>query len=294
MNGEGLLGIAPHPGDPIWFWVAVGAIAVSLVLLVLLLQALRASVTRYHVRRKLDEVERLKDLAILAGGLAHEIRHPVNSMQFALASAAGRLRKLAADPGEIDEIETILEEIRGDLKRLEEITNAFLRYARPEAQEATECDVRESCEFVRRFVRVELGAREIRLETEYPPQPVCVRMPEVHLRQILVNLVLNAAQASENGSTVWLRVLPGKPFVRIEVEDRGSGVPGDEIPNLFKPFHTTRAEGVGLGLAVSRRFARDAGGNVTYRRAEPRGSVFTVELPIAAAQPTQPEGEASS
>jgi len=280
MNVSDLLQVAP--GDSIWFWIAMIAIALCLVLVVLLLQGLRTSVQRYHLQRRLAEVERLEDLSILAAGLAHEIRHPVSSMQFALASAEDRVARDFPEDRRA-EIEGILEGIRADLKRLEEITNAFLRYARPEAQESADCDVQESCEFVRRFVRVELGTRGIRLETEFPPERIAVHMPEVHLRQILLNLVLNAAQASEDGSTVRMRVRSGRWTVAIEVEDRGTGIPPEEVAKLFKPFHTTRPQGVGLGLAISRRFARDAGGDVLYRKASPTGSIFVVELPRAGA-----------
>ena len=234
---------------------------------------------RARMQRRLDETERLKDLGIMAGGLAHEIRHPVSSIQFAVASGRERLAKLP-ESEESAELDTILEGIRGDVKRLEEITNAFLQYARPEKQTAVACDLRDATESVDRFLRVEMRSRGVRLEPSYPDSPVVVRIPEVHLRQILMNLVLNAVQASPEGGAIRLEIAAGRDMGTVTLEDEGPGVPEDAEPNLFKPFFTTKSKGVGLGLALSRRFARDAGGEIIYRPGERGGAVFRLELPL--------------
>ena len=103
----------------------------------------------------------------------------------------------------------------------------------------------------------------------------------MHLRQILINLVLNAVQASPDGGVVRLWIRSDGRHAAVDVEDEGSGVPEDAQARLFSPFFTTKSKGVGLGLALSRRLAREARGDVRYR---PRGedlpgSVFRLVLP---------------
>jgi len=269
------------PGSSAWL-VLAGVVLASFVLLVILLwQRIRDLAVQSEMQRRLDETERLKDLALMAGGLAHEIRHPVSSIQFAVASARTRLRRLPAGSDDREEIEGILEGISTDVKRLEEITNAFLEYARPERQPAALCDLREACDFARRFLKIELRDQDVRVEADYPEHPVRVRIPEVHLRQILINLVLNAAQASPREGTIHLRVRGQAGRGAVEVEDHGAGIAPGAAEKLFRPFYTTKPKGVGLGLALSRRFARDAGGDLSHRPSEPRGATFVLSLPLA-------------
>ena len=255
-------------------------LAFATLLVIFLLQRLRSLRLQANMQRRLDEGERLKDLAVMAGGLAHEIRHPVSSVQFAVASARERLERLP-DSADRTELDSILEGILGDVKRLEEITNAFLQYARPEAQPARDCDLAQAAEFVRRFLSVEARSRGVRIETDIDDGSASVRIPEVHLRQILINLVLNAVQASPDGGVVRLWIRSDGRHAAVDVEDEGSGVPEDAQARLFSPFFTTKSKGVGLGLALSRRLAREARGDVRYR---PRGedlpgSVFRLVLP---------------
>lgn len=265
-------------------WTVAGIVLLAFVVLlvVVLVHKIRDAEIRAELRRRLDEAERLKDLSIMAGGLAHEIRHPVSSVQFALESAESRLAKLPEDDITRD-LRGILDGVRTDMKRLEEITQAFLQYARPEAQPPEDCDLQQACEFVLRFLKIEIRSRDVNVETEFPEEPVVVRIPEVHLRQILMNLVQNATQASPPGGIVRVRVLAERGRATVEIEDAGAGVSEDALPNLFKPFFSTKSDGVGLGLALSRRLARDADGDLAYQCAATGGALFSLELPIASA-----------
>ncbi len=267
-------------------WTVAGIVLLAFVVLlvVVLVHKIRDAELRAQLQRRLDETERLKDLSIMAGGLAHEIRHPVSSVQFALESANARLAKLPDDATTRD-LRGILDGVRTDMKRLEEITQAFLQYARPEAQPAEDCDLQQACEFVLRFLKIEIRSRDVNVETDFPEDSVVVRIPEVHLRQILMNLVQNATQASPAGGTVHVRVVAERDRAAVEVEDAGAGVREDALPNLFKPFFSTKSDGVGLGLALSRRLARDADGDLTYRCAATGGALFTLELPLSTPAP---------
>lgn len=262
-----------------WLAFSIALLAFFALLAALLWQRLRHFDLQARLQRQVDETERIKDLSIMAGGLAHEIRHPVSAVQFALASARERLGRI--DEGrERDEIEGILDGIHDDIKRIDEITNAFLAYARPEAQPAADCDLAQACDFVHRFLKVEIRARGARLDMRYPESPVVARIPEVHLRQILMNLLQNAAQASPDGGTIELTVSAQRDRAVVTIDDQGAGISDDDVANLFKPFFSTKSDGVGLGLALSRRLARDAGGDLRHERAASGGARFILELPL--------------
>jgi len=214
-----------------------------------------------------------------ARGLAHELRHPINAVRFSLASALSRIEKMEPE-GARREVLQIGEEIKMDLVRLDEIIEAFLRYARPEERAAAPFDLRESCDAAARFVQADLANRDIRLEVDKPEAPVIVYAPKIHLLQVLMNLLLNAADATEPGSRIAVRLSRQKRRAVLEVRDEGSGVPEDQAGQIFDPFFSTKEGGAGLGLAICRRLVNDAGGDIAYRPASPKGSVFTVVLPL--------------
>jgi signal transduction histidine kinase len=113
-------------------------------------------------------------------------------------------------------------------------------------------------------------------------------LPTVHgdplrLRQVLANLVGNAAEASPPGTQVTVRARPvDSTHVAIDVEDRGRGIRADDLPRIFEPFFTTRPDGTGLGLAICHKVVRAHGGDIRVRSTVGEGSTFTVVLPAAA------------
>jgi len=263
-------------GGALFLWTDGVAAATSLTLAMGAgaLAALALAGRRDEARR-----QRLTELAVMAGGLAHELRHPINAVRFALASLAARVEKTEPVAAR-EEALRITREVREDLVRLEEIIDAFLRYARPESAQPERVDLRTVAEATARFLRAEMTNRGLSLRVEKPDAPVWTRAPEIHLRHVLMNLIVNAAEASAEGSEIAVRVERTRRKARVEVEDRGTGVPPDKVARIFEPFFTTKESGAGLGLAICRRLVTDAGGDVGYRPASPRGSVFTVELPL--------------
>lgn len=268
----GMLGgvLAPPGIDWSWLgclWAALGA---------LLLAGLLALLRRRSGRAR---TQRTRDLAVMAGGLAHELRHPINAVRFSLASAVSRIAKM--EPESLRrEVSDICGEIQEDVARLEEIIDAFLRYARPEAQDPAPCDLTETCRAAARFVRADMANRSLVLNVDLPDREVQVLAPRIHMLQVLMNLILNAADASEPGGHIELRLTSRKRRATVEVADGGHGVPGELRARILEPFFSTKEGGAGLGLAISSRLVADAGGTLSYRPGERVGSVFTVNLPL--------------
>ena len=225
-----------------------------------------------------DSPDAVSDLSVMASGLAHELRHPLNAVRFTLASLLARVEKMNPPEARAEVLE-IGREIREDMGRLEEIIDSFLRFARPEQRQAERLDLRDILIATARFLRADLANRGVEMRIDSPEAPVWVVASEIHLRHVMMNLVLNAAEASPPDSEVVLRLAEADGWARMEVEDHGPGVPPDQAEKIFEPFFSNKEGGTGLGLAICRRLASDAGGRVSYRPASPHGAVFSVELP---------------
>lgn len=226
--------------------------------------------------RRSAHAEHLAELGLLAAGLAHELRNPLNAIHFASDSLALRARQLAA--GASDEMVEITQEITTEVGELDRIVRSFLSYARQSRDLPEELDVTGILRSALQIARPELLRSEARVEIEAPAEPVEARLPAGPLRQVLVNLIQNAAQACSLGHTITVRVIEAEQSVRVEVEDDGPGVPPDLRRTLFQPFATGRKEGTGLGLAICRRLVTEMDGTISWQPVEPHGSRFVVEL----------------
>jgi signal transduction histidine kinase len=125
-----------------------------------------------------------------------------------------------------------------------------------------------------------LSEKNIALRCE-PPDSLVVQGDPQRLRQVLVNLVDNAADASKPGAEVTVRAAAEGGSIAIEIEDHGRGIGASDLPRIFEPFFTTRPDGTGLGLAICHKVVRAHGGELKVRSSEGVGSTFTIVLPAA-------------
>lgn len=233
------------------------------------LTALRAM--EAQVRRS----ERLADLGRVAAGLAHELRNP-------LASMAGSVELLSGSEGLRPEDQRLMAIVLKEAARLEQLVARFLDYSRPSPPRLAPCDLAQVAAEVAAVFAADPSAARVRLERTL--EPVTVHCDPDQLRQVLWNLLLNAAQAlqEQGGGTIRLRCVPEEgQGGRLEVEDDGPGIAPEDRARLFTPFFTTKSGGTGLGLATVHRIVEAHGGTVEAAPVEPRGIRFTVRLPAA-------------
>jgi len=234
-----------------------------------------------HARRMEREMlrsEQLASLGELAAGVAHEIRNP-------LASISGAVQVLADEGGESHEERELMDLIVSESARLNRIIEGVLDYTRDHSKSRRIHDVSQTAREVLRLVqhdRILAVGKTILLEFA-EGQDFRAEVEENGLKQVFLNLVRNALQAMSVGGI--LRVTGENHDGRIFVvfRDTGTGIPPQDMENIFKPFHTSKASGTGLGLPIASRIVEGNGGTIQVKSTPGIGTVFTVELPAVKA-----------
>jgi len=228
---------------------------------------------RGRLSRELEESRRLAALGAFAAAVAHDIRTPLTSIQMNVQIL--RTREGLAE-GDREYLEIALVEI----ERLNRSVGEILDFARPLTLMSAPVDARDVAEDVARALRPVYAERGLSLAVEGAAAGAeLVSLDERRVRQVLTNLLDNAAAASPARSTVVLRVGAAGERATFAVEDRGAGIAPENVERIFEPFFTTRADGTGLGLAIAQKVVRAHGGEI---RVEPRdggGTRFVVSLP---------------
>ena len=236
--------------------------------------------------------EKLASLGMLAAGVAHEIRNPLTAIKAALFIQQKRLQ-----PGTQEY--TDAEIVQREILRLERIVNDFLRFARPTEPVLTAVPVTETLEEVRSLLAPDLERANIRLVLE-PPPPWRIRVDPEQIKQVLINLVQNAADSIGANGVIKLgarrdrvRLAKGETEVVIlEVEDNGRGIPPEVQKRLFDPFFTTKTGGTGLGLSIAARIAEKHGGALRYQPLRRGSCSNTVGRPSGSSCPRRPRERA--
>jgi signal transduction histidine kinase len=182
------------------------------------------------------------------------------------------------------ELAQMLRDIADEVDRLEGIVRDFLHMARPDPAEISQVDLVELVDSVARLVEPSLAAQRIQLEWSPPPAPMTAAADPRQLKQVLLNLIVNAQQAMPQGGALTLRLNARGEHLAIEVADTGPGIPPEWHERIFQPFFSTKREGTGLGLSICRRLVEQMGGTIEVQSAPGKGAVFSVSLPSAARQ----------
>jgi two-component system NtrC family sensor kinase len=218
----------------------------------------------------LARAERLAAIGEVAAELAHEIRNPLAGIQIAFSN----LRREIQAPDQQERLDMISEE----LKRLARLLNDMLDQSRHSPEPAADFDATSLIRDLVALTRYQI-AENVRLEID-APCPLPVLLPESALRQALLNLILNAAEALEgNPGVVCIKARKDAQGFHIEVIDNGHGFSEDILNYGIRPFRTSRQRGTGLGLAMVQRFVKDMGGSIRLTNYQPHGACVSIILP---------------
>ncbi|HMP97766.1 MAG TPA: ATP-binding protein [Kiritimatiellia bacterium] len=234
------------------------------------------------MRKELAHVTRASILGELAGSLAHEINQPLTAV---LSNAQAARRMLAGPQPDMDEIREILDDIIKDDKRAGEVIHRLRAMVQKQADVVAErIVVNELVSDLVHFLNSEFIARNVRTSLQLAPELVPVMAGRVEIQQVLLNLIVNGMDAmqdrpaQERKLTISTEARPGS--VCIHVRDVGTGISESIMPSIFSPFFTTKASGLGMGLAVSRNLVEAYGGKLSAANHPQGGAVFTVTLPV--------------
>jgi signal transduction histidine kinase len=210
--------------------------------------------------------ERLAALGQLTAGLAHELRNPLASIK---GSADLLARRSATDTmsRELGEI------ISSEVDRTNLLVTRFLAFARP-------LEPRREMTDVTAVIDRAAGHAKVEIVRDYSPDIPPLAIDPALMEQVFINLLSNAAQASEPGAPVTVSTRRTPKRIEIDVTDRGSGIPPDRMETIFNPFFTTKQSGVGLGLAIVSKIVNGHGGKMTVDSEPGKGSTFRVCLPL--------------
>jgi two-component system sensor histidine kinase HydH len=217
----------------------------------------------------------LASLGTMAAGLAHELRNPLNAAHLQLNVAQRRLAQKNAT--ELSRARKAVELAQSEMKRLADLVADFLRFAKPQPLRLICADLRATAQVIVDLLAPTATEQGVALDL-VPGPPVSVEMDEEKMKQVLLNLVRNAIEASPPSTRVRVRVEARDAWAHLSVEDAGQGVSPDASVSVFEPFFTTKDTGTGLGLSIVHRIALDHGGSVSFESV-PGHTVFRVALP---------------
>lgn len=251
---------------------------------------------------QLRQVHKMQALGTLLAGVAHEINNPLNTLMFnvPLLSEVWRdlvpfLKEKAQDDPEArfggmpagllaDKLGQVLTDTESAVGRAAKIVGHLKDFARPApVPQIEETSLNLAVEKALSLTAATLRKARVRVETSLDPQPPCLLADPTSLEEILINLIMNAAEAMDHHQgRIEVRTSQEGGRIRLEVADNGRGVPEDIADRLFEPFVTQRPDrsGTGLGLSVTRDLVQEFGGTISYQSQPGQGTVFTVLFPL--------------
>ena len=237
------------------------------------LKASREEIQRLH-QTQMSRAEHFATLGELAAGLAHEIRNP-------LAGIAGVLDIASRDLPDTSPARNVMEDAKQEAVQINRILTELLDTARPKPPQFRVSDIVGTVEHAVMFARQQAVTKRITIEFAVKEAPPPVEHDPGQINQVMLNLLLNAIQSMDKPGVirVSLRQLDDE-MVAIAVTDQGKGIAAENLPNIFRPFFTTKGHGTGLGLSLARRMVESHGGTIQVDSTPGQGTQFRVELPI--------------
>lgn len=217
---------------------------------------------------RLLELEKVLSLASLSAGIAHEIRNPLTTARGFL-----QLFEQRCEPADREYLELTIHE----LDRIQALLEDFMGLARPDKECFQLVDVRDLAHSVYQFLCPEASLRGVQLNYDVPETAVEISLQAGRIKQVLINLLQNAVHACGQRGEVHICIRDFDHAVNITIADNGCGIADTE--QLFRPFHTTKQNGTGLGMFVSKQIVEEHGGNIHVDSTMNAGTTVTVHLP---------------
>lgn len=216
---------------------------------------------------------RLKSLGELAATIAHEIRNPLNSIKGSIEIVSEEI----APNSPRREFILIMEK---EVERLNNLVEDFLKFAKPRSPEKVATNINEIIDSVVKFLSPQAKKRNVKLDIQLARELPSIPLDPEQIRQVLLNLILNAIQSMPEGGNVELSSSIAKDYLEISIRDYGTGISSDNQQKIFEPFFTTKTDGSGLGLFVAYQLVKQHNGEIEVANTSEKGSLFLVKLAL--------------
>ncbi len=233
----------------------------------------REEIERLH-RTQMSRAEHLATLGELAAGLAHEIRNP-------LAGIAGVVEIIGRDLPSTSPARAVVKDVRQEIAQINHILTDLLQTARPHPPDIRRSDLNTTVEHAVMLARQQALSKPIEIVLKKNPLLPEAEHDSDQIHQVLLNLLLNSIQAIEGKGRITVEIEPRVHSAAIIVSDTGRGILPEHLPNIFRPFYTTKGNGTGLGLSLARRIVEEHHGTISVTSVVGKGSKFVVLLPLS-------------
>ncbi len=230
-------------------------------------------------------------LTRLTGELAHEIKNPLSTIKVNLKLTKEALEdldfrephKLAMDRCQhgLSNAMRKITIIQKETDRLEQIVDGFLRYVRRPDLQLVTMDLNELVGDMIDFYLPQAYSHSLTLRHSLAADPLICRIDSGALKQVLLNLLINAQQAMDGGGEVMVRTQRQRGKAVVQISDTGRGIPAEKLPTIFEPYYSSRSGGTGLGLATAKKIVESHGGTISVHSEPGKGTSFAIEIPTA-------------
>lgn len=230
---------------------------------------------RIRLRQQLAEYEKLSAISQLAMGAAHEINNPL----LGISSYLENLKEESRDAEDKEEIEFVLENVY----RISETIRGLLNFARPTPPQFTKVNINQLIDETLSFLSHQPIFRKTKIKKNLPAALPPITADLNQIRQVLINMFLNAAQSMPRGGELAVQTskVKFKEFIQIDIADSGSGIPPENQKKIFNPFYTTKkSQGTGLGLSISLSYIKNHHGDIAVKSEVNKGTTFSIFFPI--------------
>jgi two-component system sensor kinase FixL len=235
-----------------------------------------------RLQDELSHASRITTTGELAGALAHEINQPLAAI---MSNAQAARRFLGSPTPDLDEVRDILQDIVTEDARAGAVINRLRAFLKKTEMELEPIDLNAVIREVAGFVHSDAVVRDVPIQLELDPGPLDVQGDRIQLQQVVLNLVLNAFDAMSEQPRgqrrIVIRTRREDGLVQAAVTDSGKGIPASESEDVFKPFYTTKPQGLGMGLSISRSIIARHQGRIWAERPAAAGASFRFSLPAA-------------
>jgi signal transduction histidine kinase len=237
---------------------------------------------RMESQRRMDQ-EHLAIMGEAAATVAHELKNPIITI-------GAYLQKIKQRIGPDDPIRERLDIVLQECRRVEVLLKDMIHFSRPIDLRFSSLDINQVVREVVELIQPQAEKRQVWLSSNLDGNLPPLTVDQTRLTQVLYNLILNAIQASNPDQSVLVQTFRQKNQVLIEVTDSGAGIPSECRDKIFNPFFSTKKEGTGMGLAISKRIVELHQGRLVFRPNQPQGTIFIVSLPCGKKIPSASAG----